>query len=221
MTPLTEIGECLVCADDDYFLRPSFINMTRIGSPEEIVRTFYELFNDDVTPVVQAAIDAYGHVPEWLAAHINSCGREAVTAAMVVISACCDRDVSRLVGELRPAKTAGKTFKTLCGYLDDADMIVIARSLMQHGIIGMAKVRKLQRHESATGVNEFNAVEYINASRNHFSMSRAEAEQLTMTEFQLLIAAKYPDHKGLTREEYDAVTDDYLKRKARRLKRAA
>lgn len=48
-------------------------------------------------------------------------------------------------------------------------------------------------------------------------MSREEAEQLTMTDFQLLLAAKYPDQKDFTREEYDSVADDYLARKARRL----
>ncbi|MGR7902963.1 DUF6246 family protein, partial [Klebsiella aerogenes] len=38
--------------------------------------------------------------------------------------------------------------------------------------------------------------------------------------FQLLIAAKYPDQKGFTKEEYDAVADDYMARKARKLARA-
>lgn len=38
-----------------------------------------------------------------------------------------------------------------------------------------------------------------------------------MTEFQLLLAAKYPDQKGFTRDEYDAVVDDYLTKKTRRL----
>ena len=61
---------------------------------------------------------------------------------------------------------------------------------------------------------------WLSAARNHFGMSRAEAEQLTMTEFQLLIAAKYPDQKGFTKEEYDAVADDYMARQARKLARA-
>lgn len=47
-------------------------------------------------------------------------------------------------------------------------------------------------------------------------MNRAEASQLTMTEFQMLLAAKYPDQKGFTREEYDAVADAYLARRAKR-----
>lgn len=43
-------------------------------------------------------------------------------------------------------------------------------------------------------------------------MPRAEAERLSMTEFQLLLAAKYPLQKGFTREEYDHVVDEDDKR---------
>jgi hypothetical protein len=48
-------------------------------------------------------------------------------------------------------------------------------------------------------------------------MNREEASQLTMTEFQMLLSAKYPDQKGFTREEYDAIADDYMAKKAKRL----
>ncbi len=70
-------------------------------------------------------------------------------------------------------------------------------------------------------VTEFNAFEYISAARNHFGMRREEAEQLTMTEFQMLLAAKYPEQKGFTREEYSQITDDYLAKKAKRLAKSA
>lgn len=105
--------------------------------------------------------------------------------------------------------------------MPDIDMIIFAQSLITHGIIGKAKVRQLQRHKSGQTTSEFNAFEYISAARNHFGVSRHEAEQLTMTEFTMLLAAKYPDQKGFTREEYDQVADDYLERKARRLAKSA
>lgn len=47
-------------------------------------------------------------------------------------------------------------------------------------------------------------------------MSRDDASNLTMTEFALLIAAKYPEQKGLTQEEYADVSDDFLARQAAR-----
>ncbi len=37
----------------------------------------------------------------------------------------------------------------------------------------------------------------------------------------MLLAAKYPDQKGFTRDEYDKVSDDYFARKARKLAKAA
>jgi len=103
--------------------------------------------------------------------------------------------------------------------LTAAEMIIVARSLIVHGVVGKAKVRKLQRHESENVSSEFNAFEYISAARTHLGMSREEAEQLTMTEFQMLLAAKFPEQKGFTKEEYDAVADDYLARKAKKLAR--
>ncbi|KJM84093.1 hypothetical protein SS33_24620 [Enterobacter kobei] len=223
MIPLKEIGEFLIAAGDkEYFFRPSFINMTRIGEPKDIVTAFYDLHHDEVSDLIRSAINAYGLVPKWLIQHIRttSYGKKAIMAAMTVLSSCCDTDVTTLIGELRIAKTKGKPFKLRRGVMDEFDMVVIAQALITHGIIGKARIRKLQRHENTSTTSEFNAFEYISAARNHFGMSRDEAEQLTMTEFQHLIAAKYPDQKGFTREEYDSITEDYLAKKARRMSMA-
>ncbi|MDV5356542.1 DUF6246 family protein [Enterobacter asburiae] len=219
-SPLKEIGEMLIDAEGkEYFFRPSFINMTRIGDPSEIVAAFYDLHHDEVAALVQSAQQAFGLIFSWLIEHIKSSsyGRKALMSAMDVMTACCDEDVTPLIGEMRQAKAPGKAFKMKSGAMDAFEIIVIAQSLISHGVIGKAKVRKLQRHENNQATPEFNAFEYISAARNHFSMSRAEAEQLTMTEFQLLIAAKYPDQKGFTKDEYDAIANDYLAKKAKRI----
>lgn len=224
MTPYKEIGECLITAgEDEYFFRPSFAAMSRIGEPQEIVQAFYDLHNDEVTPLLQRAMDAYGTIPAWLLAHVSrkEIGKPAIMAAMSVLAACCERDLSRLIGELIPGKSGKWTFVWRKGSLPLSDMVLIAQSLITHGIIGKAKVRQLQRHESNKATTEFNAFEYISAARNHFGISRDEAEKLSMTEFQMLLAAKYPEQKGFTRDEYEAVADDYLAKKARRLAKAA
>ncbi|MGB3256068.1 DUF6246 family protein [Buttiauxella gaviniae] len=220
MNPLKELGECLISdGDDDYFFRPSFINMTRIGEPAEIVQTFYDLHHDEVSKVIESAIDAYGFVPEWLVQHIKTTnyGRKAIMAAMDVIAACCDSDTSILTGEIRKAKTAGKSFKLRRGAMPEFDMLVIARSLITHGIIGKAKVRQLQRNQSTEYSNEFRASDYIISAMKHFGITREVASNLTMTEFALLLAAKYPEQKGLTKDEYDTLADDYLKKKKAKL----
>lgn len=54
--PLKEIGEMLIDAEGkEYFFRPSFINMTRIGDPSEIVSAFYDLHHDEVAALIQSA----------------------------------------------------------------------------------------------------------------------------------------------------------------------
>jgi hypothetical protein len=220
MTPLKEIGESVISAgEQEYFFRPSLINMTRIGGPADIVQALYDLHNDESGELVQKAIATYGGIPAWLTSHLTSpqYGRKATIAAMSVISACCDVDVTSLTGEIVPGRSGKWTFVYRRGRMSATEMIIFARALIVHGIIGKAKVRKLQRHEGAQSSSEFNAFEYISAARTHLGMSREEAEKLTMTEFQMLLAAKFPDQKGFTKEEYDAVADDYLARKSKRL----
>lgn len=241
MTPLKEIGELVISdAKNDYFFRPSFVNMAKIGEPKEIVETFAELHDSGDAELVSGELLRISTQNQWLRAIYSvETGKEdnpywliqylmsdirskgIVMSAMNVLQACCDKDLKPIIGELRPSKRSGKTFAYLAGSMPIIDMIVIARSLITHGIIGKAKVRKLQRHESGSYVSEFNAFEYISAARNHFGMNRTEAEQLSMTEFQLMLAAKYPDQKGLTSEEYDAVADDYLAKKAAKIAAAA
>lgn len=224
MMIMKEIGECMISTPNaDYIFRPSFANMMRIGEPQEIVQTFADLHNDEVTPLIERSVMAYGCVPEWLVEHIrcSTYGKRALIAAFSVMEACSDDDLSPLIGEFRPAKAKGKPFKRRAGQMDDFGILLIAQSLITHGIIGKAKVRQLQRNESTTATTEFRAFEYISAARNHFGISREEAERLTMTEFTLMLAAKYPDQKGFTRDEYDAVADEYIAKKARKLAKAA
>ncbi|GKX40424.1 hypothetical protein SOASR014_41630 [Pectobacterium carotovorum subsp. carotovorum] len=217
MTPITEIGEMLISdTQTDYFLRPSFAAMTRIGSPTDIVDAYATLNGYEVAQVVTMAQDAYGKIPDWLIKTLRKpvYGRKILSAAMHVMQACCDEDITPLVGEWRPGKR-GIVYRA--GWMSVGEIILIAHTLIEHGVMGKAKVRKPQRSETNSYVNEFRAVEYINAARIHFGVSRDEAERLTMTEFQLMINAKYPDQKGFTREEYDAVRDDYFKRREARI----
>lgn len=216
MTPIKELGECLIGTDDrEFFFRPSFRAMARIGEPAEIVQTFYDLLSDDVTPLLQRAAEAYirdeySRLPDCVLRYIQSglLTRKAIMAAHTVLTACCDDDIGVLVGWMRPGKGRKRGFVWRPGSLPPEDMVIIARNLMMHGIVGKAKVRKLQRYETNETTSEFRATDYIMAARNHFGISREEAENLTMTEFALLLNAKYPNQKGFTREEYDNVMDE-------------
>ncbi|EMJ5171280.1 hypothetical protein RLO55_001585 [Klebsiella aerogenes] len=224
MTPVKEFGECLITSGDkEYFFRPSLLAMTRIGEPAEIVQTFYDLCNDEATPLIQQAAqvyirDEYSRLPDCVLRYIQSglLSRKAVMAAHAVLTACCDDDIGELVGWMKPGKSRKRGFMWRPGTMPAPEMIIVAQNLMMHGIIGKAKVRKLQRHETSDTTNEFRASEYIVAARNHFGISKEEAWQLTMTEFQLMIIAKYPEQKGYTREEYNSAADDFFARRKRR-----
>ncbi|HCA9890621.1 TPA: hypothetical protein MYK79_002587 [Klebsiella pneumoniae] len=224
MTPVKEFGECVITAGDrDYFFRPSLLAMSRIGEPADIVQAFYDLCNDETTPFAQRAVEAYIHdeysrLPDCVLRFMQSglLSRKAVMAAHTVLTACCDDDIGDLVGWMKPGKSRKRGFVWRPGSMPPESMVIVAQSLMMHGIIGKAKVRKLQRHESSDTTSEFRASDYIIAARNHFGISKEEAGQLTMTEFQLMLIAKYPEQKGYTREEYDHAADDYFTRRKRR-----
>ncbi|HGV9240173.1 DUF6246 family protein [Klebsiella aerogenes] len=224
MTPVKEFGECLITSGDkEYFFRPSLLAMTRIGEPAEIVQTFYDLCNDEATPLIKLAAqvyirDEYSRLPDCVLRYIQSglLSRKAVMAAHAVLTACCDDDIGELVGWMKLGKFRKRGFMWRPGAMPAPEMIIVAQNLMLHGIIGKAKVRKLQRHETSDTTPEFRASEYIVAARNQFGISKEEAWQLTMTEFQLMIIAKYPEQKGYTREEYNSAADDFFARRKRR-----
>lgn len=217
MAVLKDIGE-LGISDSreggrDYVLRPSFEAMSRLGEPEEIVRLYAEINGSDVQRVFYDCDEAFGGVPDWMLPVINNLSDKILSASMLVLQACCEEDLTRAIGEW--SEIEGKIMY-LPGIMPKEDIVTLAKELMLHGIIGNAKVRRLQRHEAKETTTEFNAAEYIAAAQTHFNIGLSEASQLTMTAFQLLLAAKYPDQKGFTRDEYDAIANEYLARQAAR-----
>ncbi|EIX9215891.1 TPA: hypothetical protein PIN45_001686 [Klebsiella pneumoniae] len=217
MAVLKDIGE-LGISDSreggrDYVLRPSFEAMSRLGEPEEIVRLYAEINGSDVQRAFYDCDEAFGGVPDWMLPVINNLSDKILSASMLVLQACCEEDLTRAIGEW--SEIEGKIMY-LPGIMPKEDIVTLAKELMLHGIIGNAKVRRLQRHEAKETTTEFNAAEYIAAAQTHFNIGLREASQLTMTAFQLLLAAKYPDQKGFTRDEYDAIANEYLARQAAR-----
>lgn len=221
MTALTDIGE-FVYSDSrtegkDYFFRPSFAAMTRIGSPEDIVRTYATVHGSEVALLLEVCTGKLRSIPSWILPSFNRAAEKILTACMHVLQACCDEELTPVIGEWKGWRHC-VVYRP--GQMPKNDIIVLAQHLMQHGIVGKARVRQLQRHETGERTTEFKAFDYISAARSHFGMNRAEASQLTMTEFQMLLAAKYPDQKGFTRDEYDSIADEYLAKQAARRAKA-
>lgn len=218
--PITSIGEMVISTTDkDFFFKPSFNAMANIGTPQEIVEIYATINGLSAQKAITAAFSSYGHMTPFVLKAISKPAywREVLSAAIIIMQSCCNEDISGLVGSWKPA---GKGMVYVRGGMPITDIITIGRRLIEHGIIGMAKLRKLQRDEGRKDsfTQEFNIMEYISMARAHFGMSREQAEDLTMTELQELIKVKFPPKEGFTREEYD---DIYKARNERREKALA
>lgn len=202
-TPLTEIGEMRISLSDrSFFFKPSFRAMNEIGTPKEIVEVYARLNGIDyVAPLQHVEYLPFGaqmQVMKTLSKPVY--GRHVLSAAYIVMQSCCEDDISVLIGGWKPTP---RGVRYVPGIMPVSDIIIIARNLMQHGIIGKSPLKVPERLEEQgkKTTNEFHASQYIISARTHFDMTRDEAENLSMTEFQMMIKNKYPEPKGLTKEE--------------------
>lgn len=219
-TPLTEIGEMRISLSDrSFFFKPSFRAMNEIGTPKEIVEIYARLNGIDyVAPLQHVECLPFGaqmQVMKTISKPVY--GRHVLSAAYIVMQSCCEDDVSVLIGGWKPTP---RGVRYVPGIMPVSDIIIIARNLMQHGIIGKSPLKVPERLEEQgkKTTNEFHASQYIISARTHFDMTRDEAENLSMTEFQMMIKNKYPEPKGLTKEEraaeYDQAKADRERMKA-------
>ena len=219
-TPLTEIGEMRISLSDrSFFFKPSFRAMNEIGTPKEIVEVYAKLNGIDyVAPLQHVEYLPFGaqmQVMKTISKPVY--GRHVLSAAYIVMQSCCEDDVSVLIGGWKPTPRGVRYGP---GIMPVSDIIIIARNLMQHGIIGKSPLKVPERLEEQgkKTTNEFHASQYIISARTHFDMTRDEAENLSMTEFQMMIKNKYPEPKGLTKEEraaeYDQAKADRERMKA-------
>lgn len=219
-TPLTEIGEMRISLSDrSFFFKPSFRAMNEIGTPKEIVEVYAKLNGIDyVAPLQHVEYLPFGaqmQVMKTISKPVY--GRHVLSAAYIVMQSCCEDDISVLIGGWKPTP---RGVRYVPGIMPVSDIIIIARNLMQHGIIGKSPLKVPERLEEQgkKTTNEFHASQYIISARTHFEMTRDEAENLSMTEFQMMIKNKYPEPKGLTKEEraaeYDQAKADRERMKA-------
>lgn len=207
-TPLTEIGEMRISlADRAFFFKPSFAAMARIGTGAEIVEIYAKLNGADYVRTMQhlegLPFGAQLQVMKTVSRPIF--GRHVLSAAFIIMQCCCEDDISVLIGSWKPTP---RGVKYIPGVMPVSDIITIARNLIEHGVIGKSPLKVPQRSESqAKTTSEFNISQYIISARTHFGISREEAEDLSMTEFQQMVKNKFPEPKGLTREQYDTVVD--------------
>ena len=171
--------------------------MNEIGTPKEIVEVYARLNGIDyVAPLQHVEYLPFGaqmQVMKTISKPVY--GRHVLSAAYIVMQSCCEDDISVLIGGWKPTP---RGVRYVPGIMPVSDIIIIARNLMQHGIIGKSPLKVPERLEEQgkKTTNEFHASQYIISARTHFDMTRDEAESLSMTEFQMMIRINIQSRKG-------------------------
>lgn len=152
-----------------------------------------------------ARIAALGNPKEIVSLYAGLHGpRAAIEAAFILATLCEQEDPTPLIGW-----SDGETHHP--GLMPEQEQIVLALHLMKHGTMGTAKPSK----KASGGYSDsFNVAEYIAAACVHLGLSRSDAEQLSMTEFQTMFEMKFPDSKAKevpSREAYKAFMEKVTK----------
>lgn len=201
MQAITDIGQAKIrCGNRDIFLNPSFLSMSRIGTPKDIVSVFLKAHA--------------GHYPthritdvKLLQNTLARCYAEMVIASVMAVQACCAEDISSIVGE-HSITSKGKLVMRP-GQLPIADIIQLARHLMRHGVMGDQPPEEATSNKGEYS-SRFEVRSFVYMAVAHLGMSEADAWNMTMTSFRAAMNAKYPPPdkpKIPSQEHYDEVMD--------------
>lgn len=163
MRILTEIGEIGIHTPNrDVILRPSLYAMSRLPDP----------------------------VGSLVALH-EGAPKDQFSAALDVLQACTEEDISDLTGYV------GSRYRTwVCGSVPTGDLIKLAQSLIKHGVLGVVPKLPPLPDEQSNFTPKFEAREFVAVAIAHLGMSEREAWDMTVTSFILAMRAKFPRPKG-------------------------
>lgn len=205
MRALTGIGEIgIIHGEREVLLRPSLRAMDSLGDPEEIVKLFADVF---------AHVPAPTPFPEYNSFLVKQHWERKTWAAYAVIKACCDEDITAIIGH------GGTRYGSFVpGAMPIDNLVPIARSLLKHGIIGDVERSSYgEAHAEQPGNNQaekFEARVFVSLATTHLNYSERDAWDMTVTSFILAMQAKVgkadkgkPDEKAVdkTQEFLDQV----------------
>ena len=211
---ITDYGEAAIEYEGmEYVFRPSFFNISQIGTPEEIVRCLAAVNGATFTDLMNKLANA-----EMLTKHTLPLIRrkqilgEILSSAILIMSCCCKDDISHLIGYYKPGK---KGLVYVRGVMPQEHIISIARSLIRHGVVGDVKSREKGEYTS-----KFIASDFVSLALAHFNITELEAWNMTMTSFRKRMLAKYPPQdEGISSEKHDEMMAWREKVEAARRKR--
>jgi len=152
-----------------YTFVPSFLNISKIGEPHEIINTFKNvIYNDSV----------------W-----------SFNDALNVLNCCCDKELpTEFTGHVARSDWSGNSVYVAPrhGVNVYSDIINLAIHCLKHGITGVVDYDIESDGEPS---QSFDAYEYIELATEIFKCSIDEAAKMTMTEFLRRLDAKFPERK--------------------------
>ena len=187
MSVLTQVGHIGIGVNGKNFkLVPSLANMSKLEDP----------------------------VADYAALHESP---DRIEIAYKVIEACCDNtEISEHLGEtFMPAVKVGDSFIPARAYshsvLPDAKVLIIALSLLHHGLIGDHKPSKFRKKDGSEYTDKFDPMAYATAATVHLGASPEVAWGMTMTQIRHAMDYKFPpDAKQSNYEQLDAEYDDLM-----------
>ncbi len=166
----TEIGEIGVFdGERHYVFKPTFKNISNIGNPEDIIKIMRLLVGAEYMSNL-SRLDFYNQLHK----------KDIFEAAENIINCCGDS------GDLLGGYV-GLKYKE--GKMSYDDTVIIAAALIQAGTIGKPTKRQGQKKEDA---KEFNVDDLVLMACKNLNISKKEAENLTLIQFQRALDLLYP-----------------------------
>lgn len=201
MQAITDIGQAEIRAGGRrIFLNPSFLAMSRIGSPEEIVTAFVTVHG--------------GHYPEHRISDAEvmrsiqaRCFADMVVTAAKVVQAASDDDLRQMIGVCSVTAKGKLSYRP--GLLPVSHIIQLARHLILHGVMGDQPPEEFESKKGEYS-DKFDVRSFVYTAVAHLGMSEADAWNMTMTSFRAAMNAKFPQKEKArvpTQEKYDEVMD--------------
>lgn len=209
MRVITQIGEQGLEHPDGRcaVLRPSLYAMSSLGTPEQIVEKFSELHS---SPSFMTFDESGSYGVKLAGMEVNKQRMRDHWRAMLylsweILTACSEHDLSPFIGE------PGERYASYrLGPVPPEAMLALARSLMQHGIIGpMPKKQNGDPVQPAKSkyTPKFDALSFVSKAVAHLGFSEADAWNMTMTSFAANWEAKFGENK---QERHSEEHDDTM-----------
>jgi len=194
MRPFTRIGEAVISKDGcDYLLRPSFLNISRIGNPSEIVRVFSYVFDSYNLSCIRYAADKVNNKIS------GDCMILSLYSSLRVIQSCCDK---RLPESITGNLTNLKMWQWQSGGITPNDLVILARHLLHFGMIGEEGDRSSEGDAESDGFDPMKFIAFASSPHPHgFGKTMADAEQMTMVQFQAIYEKAFPEVKAAKDKE--------------------